>query len=280
MYLYIHFYMEHHKEIHNKLQSFYEQKRIPHLIFYGASGCGKQTIVMNFLKMIYKNEKGISSNVMFVNCAHGKGIKFIRDELKFFAKINVQLNTGITFKTIVLLNADHLTVDAQSAMRRCIEQYSNNTRFFIIIENKNKLLTPILSRFCEIYIPQRIDENNHFVNLHQETLQSMFPNYKHENKKRMAIIDELLEEYVKKRDLDHLKMTEISGKLYENACSCKDLIDWVQYNNFWNSLEKANVGMCFSKIKAEFRCEKLLMMYMLDFIFMDPGKDLKDISFI
>ena len=85
---------------------------------------------------------------MFVNCAHGKGIKFIREELKFFAKSNIQQDAGTSFKTIVLINADFLTIDAQSALRRCIELFSYNTRFFIIVENKHKLLNPILSRFC------------------------------------------------------------------------------------------------------------------------------------
>ena len=72
---------------------------------------------------------------MTVNCAHGKGIKFIRDELKFFAKTNIQSNTGASFKTITLINADFLTIDAQSALRRCIELFSHNTRFFIIVKN-------------------------------------------------------------------------------------------------------------------------------------------------
>ena len=76
---------------------------------------------------------------MIVNCAHGKGIKFIREDLKLFAKTNIHLNNGILFKSIVLLNADFLTIDAQSALRRCIELFSHTTRFFIIIENKNNI---------------------------------------------------------------------------------------------------------------------------------------------
>ena len=108
----------------------------------------------------------MKSNIILVNCAHGKGIKFIRDELKFFAKSNIQSNQGILFKSIVLLNADFLTMDAQSALRRCIELFSMNTRFFIIVENKNKLLNPILSRFCEIYIPEIFNENLKIQNLH------------------------------------------------------------------------------------------------------------------
>jgi len=85
--------------------------------------------------------------VMNVNCAHGKGIKFIRDDLKFFARTNIDLQDGNIFKSIILLNADKLTIDAQSALRRCIELFSHSTRFFIVVDDKYKLLKPILSRF-------------------------------------------------------------------------------------------------------------------------------------
>ena len=99
------------------------------------------TIVGNFINQIYEGDRNrVKSNVMFVNCAHGKGIKFIRDELKYFAKANMQCNDNNMFKSIVLMNADELTIDAQSALRRCIELFSHNTRFFIIVENKYKLL--------------------------------------------------------------------------------------------------------------------------------------------
>ena len=82
----------------------------------------------------------------------GKGIKFIREELKFFAKSHINFKDGNLFKSIILSNADKLTIDAQSALRRCIELFSHTTRFFIIVEDKYKLLKPILSRFAEIYV--------------------------------------------------------------------------------------------------------------------------------
>ena len=114
-----------HENIYKKLHYFYEKNKIPNIIFHGSYGTGKRTIVDNFLKKIYQNDnRMIKTNVMIVNCAHGKGIKFIREELKFFAKTNIQSNSGVLFKTIVLLNADNLTIDAQSALRRCIELFS------------------------------------------------------------------------------------------------------------------------------------------------------------
>ena len=102
------------------------------------------------MKQLYPDKETFEQQVMYVNCAYGKGIKFIRDELKFFAKTHINSNGGNIFKSIILLNADKLTLDAQSALRRCIELFSHNTRFFIIAEDKYNLMKPILSRFCEI----------------------------------------------------------------------------------------------------------------------------------
>ena len=134
-----------HTNIVRKLSNFIENKKIPNLIFHGTSGSGKKTILFNFLKEVYKNETDYMKNyVMIVNCAHGKGIKFIREELKFFARTNINLQEGSIFKSIILLNADKLTIDAQSALRRCIELFSHSTRFFIIVDDKYKLLKPIL----------------------------------------------------------------------------------------------------------------------------------------
>jgi len=142
--------------IESKLDFFLKSGKIPNIIFHGSSGSGKRTILHNFLNKIYDGDRDkLKSNIMMVNCSHGKGIKFIRDELKFFAKTNIRTNSGIMFKSIVLLNADSLTIDAQSALRRCIELFSNNTRFFIVVEKIQRLLNPILSRFCEIYIPEK-----------------------------------------------------------------------------------------------------------------------------
>ena len=139
--------------IEEKLAGFIKQNKIPHILFHGPSGSGKRTLVYKFVEDIYNNDKQLLKNyTMFADCAHGKGIKFIREDLKFFAKTNINIQGSGHFKTIVLTNADKLTTDAQSALRRCIELFSHNTRFFIIVENKYNLLKPILSRLCDIFI--------------------------------------------------------------------------------------------------------------------------------
>ena len=93
-----------HHKIKLKLNHFIETNKIPHIIFYGPNGSGKKTLLLEFINKIYNNDKSkINQYAMFVNCAHGKGISFIRDELKFFAKTNIHKNTDL-IKSIILLN--------------------------------------------------------------------------------------------------------------------------------------------------------------------------------
>lgn len=258
-----------HENIYKKLDFFYETNKIPHIIFHGSSGSGKRTIVDTFLNKIYQNDhKKIKTNVMFVNCAHGKGIKFIREELKFFAKTNIQANSGVLFKTIVLINADNLTIDAQSALRRCIELFSSNTRFFIIVENKQKLLNPILSRFCEIYVPEYIHEGK-VLNLHQYNLKKHL-NFTDIELENDLIVKTKMEEFsikIREHSNKHVLMIEYSTFFYENGLSCLDIIKWLESTNSINELKKYNILLYFNKIKSEYRCEKLLMLCVFDALF-------------
>lgn len=260
--------------INERLEQFYNSKKIPHLIFHGASGTGKRTIVHNFLLKIYNGDKSLmKSNIMLVNCAHGKGIKFIREELKFFAKSNIQTNKGILFKTIVLLNADFLTIDAQSALRRCIELFSTNTRFFIIVENKNKLLNPILSRFCEIYIPEETDETGVIINLHKK-----YNQFKLEKDNR--VLDENLKKLLNTKKIEIPDLVKISSELYELGYSCLDVMEYVKTKSNFSNEKIAEIILCFDKVRPEYRNEKLLMLYMFDYIFLRSNTDLKNIGFI
>ena len=187
-----------HSDIKKKLDYFIKQKKIPNIIFHGVSGCGKNALVSEFVNNVYGGDKhAIQTYVMHVNCAHGKGIRFIREDLKFFSKTNVDLRDGDIFKTVILLNADKLTIDAQSAIRRCIELFSRSTRFFIIVEDKYKLLRPILSRFCEIHIPEPVI-NGAVVNLHEYNLNKIY-DFKLGDSKRRTYIKTALGNFIKKK---------------------------------------------------------------------------------
>ena len=235
--------------VKEKLDYFLHSKNIPHIIFHGPSGSGNRTVVQTFLHQVYGGDTTkMKKHVMVVNCSHGKGIKFIREDLNFFAKTNIQSNYEVMFKSIVLLNADSLTIDAQSALRRCIEIFSHNTRFFIVVENKHKLLNPILSRFCEIYIPEPIDNEGNFVNLHQTHLETLYPCQETRERDRSEL-RRLMD------DFKHLSLIDMSTLLYERGFSARHLIQLVY--------DDPILHLCYYKLKTEFRCEKMLMFYLL-----------------
>ena len=271
-----------HSSIKEKLEYFYKIHKIPNIIFHGPSGSGKRTIVNDFIHNIYENDREkIKSLVMYVNCAHGKGIKFIRDDLKFFAKTHINSNGGDIFKSIVLLNADKLTMDAQSALRRCIELFSHNTRFFIIVEDKYKLLKPILSRFCEIYVSQPV-YNNNVINLYKFNLNETFIM----KEIKTARLDWLKKDLIKLVDgkIEIHDLMKKSVKLYEKGYSGIDIINLLENTKFLESKlsdeKRYELLIAFNKVRKEFRTEKLLILFILNFVFLSSNLSLENISFM
>lgn len=121
-------------------------ENVPHILFYGNT---EQDIVKHIERYYPPNTS--YKYIMKLYCGISKGIKNIRDDIKLFSK--QQLSPTILFKSIILYDAEYLTVDAQYSLRRSIEIYSHSTRFFILTKDKDKLLQPIRSRFIQIYIP-------------------------------------------------------------------------------------------------------------------------------
>ena len=297
-----------HSNIKEKLDYFIKQKKIPNIIFHGVSGSGKNHLVNDFIHKIYSGDKQcIQTYVMHVNCAHGKGIRFVREDLKFFSKTNVDLKDGEIFKTIVLLNADKLTIDAQSAIRRCIELFSRSTRFFIVIEDKYKLLKPILSRFCEIYVPEPVI-NHCTTNLHTHSLNSVYGSaFKDYDNKNNTYLNTVLNKFIK-TNASHYGDTGVTAvtvtavtvdenngssndsrlqectsfiiKLYEKGYSSIDLIHYIEKNANIEELKKYEYLITFQKVKREFRNEKILMLFILYFLVFRSELTLENISFI
>lgn len=264
-----------HEGIIRKLDYFINVGKIPNIIFHGESGSGKRTIVNNFIKKIYNNDKDLlKCYVMDVNCAHGKGIKFIREELKFFAKTHIGNSEKAKFKCIILANADCLTIDAQSALRRCIELFSHTTRFFIIVEDKYRLLRPILSRFCEIFVSRPIIKNIP-SNLHSHLL--LTQNF---YKKYDSIREVWLKKYLNSiKPKDGSELLVIVSKLYEKAYSGLDILNYIENSEITN-LKKYQYLITYNKIRNEFRNEKLLILFMLNFLYLRSELDLENMSFI
>ena len=139
-------------QYYNKINRFLDTKNIPNILFYGPFSHGKEEVCDYLLNQLYPDSNSISNYVLKINCVSVKGIKTIKEHIKLFSMQIINSKSGITFKTILLKHAEYLTYDSQYSLRRTIEQYSKNTRFILVCETKNNLLSPILSRFVSIYI--------------------------------------------------------------------------------------------------------------------------------
>ncbi len=280
-----------HEDIHTKLNVFIKNRKIPNIIFYGPRGSGKSFILNQFISSVYENNKtAIKTYVMRANCAHGKGIRFIREDLKFFAKTNIDLKDGAIFKSVILTNADKLTIDAQSALRRCIELFSYSTRFFIVVENKDSLLKPILSRFCDIYVPQPIICGT-TVNLHSYRANLVCDTSKIERLRDKSLGDliHIHSNYITSVDGDdtpppsideYKRIIDLSVILYEQGYCGLDVIEFVKSSSDMNEIKKYELLIMFDKVRKEFRNEKLLLLFILHFIVFRCNRSLENISFM
>ena len=140
------------EKVTRKLDNYIEKDSIPNILFFGPYMCGKETVYTQFIKKLYKTNQNINKYVLTINCLSTNGIKIIKENIKLFSMQIFNKTEDISFKTIVLTQANNLTYDSQYSLRRTIEQYSKTTRFIFVCEDKYCLLNPLASRFAHIYI--------------------------------------------------------------------------------------------------------------------------------
>jgi hypothetical protein len=78
----------------------------------------------------------------------------------------------------------------------------------------------------------------------------------------------------------HKGLISLVDSLYNAGYSCLDLVEWFKHAPplVEENIRRSEVVMCFHRIKGEFRCEKLLMFYLLDFAFLRPNRGLENIG--
>uniref|UniRef100_A0A3B4APK1 Activator 1 subunit 5 n=1 Tax=Periophthalmus magnuspinnatus TaxID=409849 RepID=A0A3B4APK1_9GOBI len=132
-----------HRDILSTIQRFISEDRLPHLLFNGPPGTGKTSTILACAKQLYKDRE-FSSMVLELNASDDRGIDVVRGPILSFASTRTIFKKG--FKLVILDEADAMTQDAQNALRRVIEKFTENTRFCLICNYLSKIIPALQSR--------------------------------------------------------------------------------------------------------------------------------------
>jgi replication factor C small subunit len=124
-----------------RIQKMVETRSLPHCLFAGPAGCGKTTAALCIANELFSDQW--RSNFLELNASDERGIDTVRVKIKDFART---LPINSSFKIVYLDEADALTKDAQHALRRTMEVYSNICRFILAVNYSGKIIPPIQSR--------------------------------------------------------------------------------------------------------------------------------------
>ena len=136
-------------EVIKMLKKTLKNGNLQHLLFYGPPGTGKTSTILAITMQLF-GPKVFKERVIELNASDERGINVVRNKIVTFAKTAIGNRDPKylcpPYKIIILDEADAMTTEAQSALRKTMEDNSEITRFCFICNYINQIIDPIASR--------------------------------------------------------------------------------------------------------------------------------------
>ncbi|EJD05967.1 P-loop containing nucleoside triphosphate hydrolase protein [Fomitiporia mediterranea MF3/22] len=148
------------------LQKTLTSTNLPHMLFYGPPGTGKTSTILALSRQLFGPDN-FKNRVLELNASDERGITIVREKIKNFARqtprAQAVASDGKTYpcppyKIIILDEADSMTHDAQSALRRIMETYARITRFCLVCNYVTRIIEPLASR-CSKFRFRPLDDS-------------------------------------------------------------------------------------------------------------------------
>jgi replication factor C small subunit len=150
------------KEIIKGISSLIKNQDLPHLLFAGPAGVGKTTAALCIAREIFGDNWNDRNKLLQLNASDERGIKMVREKVKSFTEwrsASGEIQVRNLFRIIILDEADEMTSEAQTALRRMMEDGAETTRFIIICNYLSQIIEPIQSR-CVVFRFKRISKED------------------------------------------------------------------------------------------------------------------------
>lgn len=205
-----------------RLKQFAKQRNMPHCLFIGPPGVGKTTAALCLAREILGER--FSEGYLELNASSDNSIDVVRTQIKDYAR--TATFGDIPFKILVLDEADNMTPEAQQALRRTMEIYSNVCRFILIANYSNRIIEPVQSR-CAVFRFTRLSKNDVVARLkyiaereglkyEQDGLEAIYE--EHQGDLRMCI-NTLQSLAVLNKKVDRQSVLEVLGSVYSSDIS-------------------------------------------------------------
>jgi replication factor C subunit 3/5 len=134
-----------HRHIIQTLDQLIQNQQLPHMLFYGPAGTGKTSCILAVARKLFAKDR-YPLSVLELNASDKRNISVVREQIVKFSSSGSLMGDNKDIKLVILDEVDHMTKDAQQALRRVIEKYTQKVRFCLICNFVDNVIPALQSR--------------------------------------------------------------------------------------------------------------------------------------